>query len=331
MHYPTLATMLRARRPDVIHLWEEPWSLVALQAASLRNRLLPDASLVLEVDQNILKRLPPPFEAVRRHVLRRTDFILARSKDAFEVVKQRSYEGPWSQIGYGVDRSTFRKHDRLRARAQLGLDGFVVGSVGRLIPEKGMDELLEAAALMQQKATIAIMGDGPHHKALSRRAGRLGIVDRVRFFPRAGPERVALFLSAVDVSTLLTRTTNTVREQFGRVITESQACGTPVIGSTCGAIPHTIGDGGWVVPERAPARVASLLDELATAPHRLAEIGARGERQVARRFSYERVAKIVSEAWTEARIRREGQRPREDIAEDNVASRLYLSKGGHPD
>ncbi len=54
--YPALRRLIRDIQPDVIHLWEEPWSLVALQAVLFRGR----ARIMLEVDQNILKRLPPP-------------------------------------------------------------------------------------------------------------------------------------------------------------------------------------------------------------------------------------------------------------------------------
>jgi hypothetical protein len=48
----------QAIKPDVIHLWEEPWSLVALHAARVRNRFRPATAIVLDVDHNILKRLP---------------------------------------------------------------------------------------------------------------------------------------------------------------------------------------------------------------------------------------------------------------------------------
>ena len=71
--YPGLRRLLRRLDPDVVHLWEEPWSVVALQACLLKGR----AALVLEVDQNIVKRLPPPFEALRRFVLRRTAMFCA--------------------------------------------------------------------------------------------------------------------------------------------------------------------------------------------------------------------------------------------------------------
>src|SRR5258706_11167942 len=95
--YPRLHSIIGSVKPDVIHLWEEPWSVVALQAALLRK----DAALVLEVDQNILKRLPPPFEAIRRHVLKKTDLILSRSPEANDVVRARGFTGPIRPIGYG--------------------------------------------------------------------------------------------------------------------------------------------------------------------------------------------------------------------------------------
>ena len=87
--YPGLHRLMRAVKPQVVHLWEEPWSFVALQACLMKG----DAALVLEVDQNILKRLPPPFEAIRKFVLHRTDHILARSPDAAAVVRAKGYSG----------------------------------------------------------------------------------------------------------------------------------------------------------------------------------------------------------------------------------------------
>jgi hypothetical protein len=93
--YPGLRRLLKGVAPAVIHLWEEPWSMVALQAALLKGR----AALVMEVDQNILKRLPPPFEGIRRFVLARTTHVLSRSPDATAVVRAVGYCGPVTEIG----------------------------------------------------------------------------------------------------------------------------------------------------------------------------------------------------------------------------------------
>ena len=107
---PGVGTNYRGLRPDVIHLWEEPWSFVALQAALLRR----GAALVIEADQNILKRLPPPFETIRRFVLRRTGLVLSRSPDATAVVRACGFAGPVRPIGYGVDQAAVRALPRAR-------------------------------------------------------------------------------------------------------------------------------------------------------------------------------------------------------------------------
>ncbi len=290
--YPGLRRLIRRLRPDVIHLWEEPWSLVALQACLLRG----GAALVLEVDQNILKRLPPPFEALRRYTLARTDHVLARSPDAEAVVRATGYAGPVRFIGYGVDTATFRADDAPNRNEET----LRLGYVGRLVVEKGLDDMLDAMARGPAPVHLAIMGEGPHEAHLRRRAEALGLAQRVSFEPWAPPAGVARFVRECDALILLTRTTPAVREQFGRVIIEAQACGVPVIGSSCGAIPSVVGPGGWIVPESAPAALADLLTHIAAQPEERAERAEAGRRNVADRFTYAAVAESLAAAWTDA-------------------------------
>jgi glycosyltransferase involved in cell wall biosynthesis len=287
--YPALRRLLRKLDPDVIHLWEEPWSVVALQARLLQAR----AALVLEVDQNILKRLPPPFEAIRKHVLRHTDQVLSRSPDATAVVRARGYGGPVTPVGYGVDLATFCPLPR---RATAASASFALGYVGRLIEEKGLDDALEAMAASAAPVSLAIMGEGPHELRLRQRAEQLGLGDRVSFRAWGPPAEVASFLQRLDALLLLTRTTKSVREQFGRVIIEAQACGVPVIGSSCGAIPDVVGDGGWIVPERDPASLSRLLDAIAADTAVLQAKGRAARENVETRFTYEAVAAALHSA-----------------------------------
>ncbi|WP_315757199.1 MULTISPECIES: glycosyltransferase [unclassified Bradyrhizobium] len=288
--YPALRRLLRELDPDVIHLWEEPWSIVALQAQMLRGR----AALVLEVDQNILKRLPPPFEAIRRFVLGRTAHILSRSPDATEVVRARGYTGPVTPIGYGVDLATFMPADD-RSNATAG-SPLRLGYVGRLVVEKGLDDALEALARSKSAATLSIMGEGPHEPHLRRRVAELGLSGRVTVQGWASPAAVAAFLRGLDALLLLTRTTDAVREQFGRVIIEAQACAIPVIGSTCGAIPDVVGDGGWIVPEQDPGSLCRLIDELSGQWAELAVRSEAARANVLRRFTYDAVAAAIETA-----------------------------------
>lgn len=291
--YQGLRQIVEEVDPDVIHLWEEPWSIVALQATRLNKR----SAFVMEVDQNILKRLPPPFEAIRKHVLRHTDHVLSRSQDAAAVVRARGYVGPVTSIGYGVDSRTFKPEDIAQKSKR---PGFRIGYVGRLVEEKGIDDALDALAHCPESVTLAIMGRGPYQKALRRRIERLGIGDRVTFQGWGEPCEVASFLQSLDALILLSWTTRASREQFGRVIVEAQACGIPVIGSECGAIPDVIGDGGWVVPERDPESLAELLNSIAADP---ASVRLKGEAALANvqaHFTFEAVSEALASAFTTA-------------------------------
>jgi glycosyltransferase involved in cell wall biosynthesis len=88
-----------------------------------------------------------------------------------------------------------------------------------------------------------------------------------------------------------------VVEQFGRVIVEAQSCGVPVLGSTCGAIPEVIGDGGWVVPERDPDALAKVLDMIAADPDCRRARGRSAMQNVSKRFTYDVVADVLAKAW----------------------------------
>lgn len=292
--YPGLRRLFREVRPDVVHLWEEPWSIVALQARILKGR----AAMVLEVDQNILKRLPPPFEAIRKQVLANTDHVLSRSPHATEVVEARGYRGPVTPIGYGVDLSTFRPEGPRAARPDF--PGLRIGYIGRLVEEKGLDDALDAIAKTARPVSLAIMGEGPYGARLRQRVAELGLQERVTFQGWGTPADVAAFMRSLDLMVLLTRTTKAVREQFGRVIVEAQACGIPVVGSESGAIPSVIGDGGWVVPESDPAAIVALLDAIAADPGVLSDKSAAARRNVAARFTYPAVAEALVAACAAA-------------------------------
>jgi glycosyltransferase involved in cell wall biosynthesis len=105
---------------------------------------------------------------------------------------------------------------------------------------------------------------------------------------------------------LLTRTTNVVKEQFGRVIIEAQACGVPVIGSTCGAIPDVVGGGGWIVPEREPQALRTLLTQIASDPALVRAKGVAARGNVQARFTYDAVATAIESACRAAADARRG-------------------------
>ena len=95
--YPSLPRLLRQLQPDVIDIWEEPWSLVSAQTCFWRDRLCPDAKIVAETEQNLDKRLPPPFENFRSYVLKRADYLVGRNAESLEVPAAKRLRWPLSR------------------------------------------------------------------------------------------------------------------------------------------------------------------------------------------------------------------------------------------
>jgi glycosyltransferase involved in cell wall biosynthesis len=315
--YPGLGSLLREISPDVLHLWEEPWGVVALQACILRNRYAPQAALILETEQNILHRLPFPFEQIRRFTLRQADWLIARSTEAANVSKASGYQGGSTLVEYCVDKSLFHPQDLSIRRRNASISvqparSLKIGYVGRLIKEKGLFTVLEALKVCTPDVTLTLVGDGGARQELADQVKASGLQHRVEFMKSQSAEGVASFMHSWDALLLMSETTPTWKEQFGRVIIEAQACGTPVIGSSSGAIPLVIGDGGWIVPEGDAKALAHLLDRLADDPQLIAEAKLKGLQNV-ERFSPEKVGQDLYSAFLcAAELRRSRRRRRYD-------------------
>lgn len=303
-HYPGLRGVLRELQPDVIHLWEEPWSIVALQALRLRDSIAPQAALVLETDQNTLRKLPIGFEQIRRHTLARTDLLIARGEEALGVSQSCGYTGASEFVMYGVDSATFFPRERPARKTGV----FQLGYVGRLVVEKGLDDVLMALHHCRAPVEFTMLGAGPERAGLLERAAALGLADRVRILEPRSPTGVGEFMSSLDALVLMSRTMPTWKEQFGRVIMEAHACGVPVIGSSSGSIPWVVGHGGWIVEEGNAVELAGLLDTLVDAPDQVAATGELGTLEVERRFSFRIVSEDLRRAWARAAgIRRQAR------------------------
>lgn len=174
-------------------------------------------------------------------------------------------------IGNGVN---------LPERSTLPADGPVL-SVGRLIPSKGMDVVIEACAKVGRPLVIA--GRGPEQARLEERASALGAeVHFAGFVDRDALDKLYCSASVVVLASQL--------EGLPNVLLEAMAYGRPVVATACGGIPELITDGinGLLVPMGDPIALAAALDrlsaELATAI-RIADAA----RATAEGFAWERI------------------------------------------
>lgn len=296
-HYPKLGKVLRSFQPDVIDLWEEPWGLVSAQAVWLRNHLLPSAKVVVETEANINRHHPFPFTALRRYVLRHADFAVTRQTEGISVLRAHGYRGPARFVGNGVDAQLFAPRDRAACKRALGLGDFVVGYVGRLIEAKGLMDAVEALAQCPSPVNLLFVGGGVFKSALENRVAELGLEERVKFLPPRLMAELPEVMNAVDTLLLVSRTTRTWKEQFGRVIIEAQACGTPVIGSNSGSIPEIVGEGGIIVPEGNATALAGAIRQLHDDPELAARLGRRGREQVEAHYTWQRVAEQMYDVY----------------------------------
>jgi glycosyltransferase involved in cell wall biosynthesis len=293
-HYPRLRQVLQEFRPDVIDLWEEPWGLVSAHTCWLRNRFLPQARIISETEQNINKKLPLPFESFRTYTLKNADWAVARNSEAIQVIRDKGYTGRSEVVPNGVDAAMFQPLDRDQCQRAMGLSGFVVGYVGRLVEEKGLSDLVAAIPHCPKQVQLALVGSGELQPHLERQVAELGLGSRVRFMGGQLLQSLPRLMNAFNVLALPSRTTPQWKEQFGRVIIEAHACAVPVIGSDSGAIPDVIGDGGRIAPERNPSAFAAAICELQAHPSLAAHLGRTGRQQVERKFTWKIVAERMA-------------------------------------
>jgi glycosyltransferase involved in cell wall biosynthesis len=161
----------------------------------------------------------------------------------------------------GVDGDVFAPRDRQEARAALGLppQRRLVGYVGRLSLEKGVDVLVEAMAELVRRdprpADLVIVGAGPLDPALRARIAALALGDRVRFAGHRGHDELPQWLAALDVLCLPSR-----REGCPNVVLEALASGRPVVASRVGGLPELLRhDNGVLVPPGHPEQLARAL------------------------------------------------------------------------
>lgn len=298
--YPALPRLLKQLQPDVIDLWEEPWSLVSAQTCFWRDRVCPDAKIVAETEQNIDKQLPPPFENFRSYVLQRADYLVGRNTESIEILRRKGYAGPSHVVPNAVDVELFtRDANRQQTRDARGWNGFVVGYAGRLVESKGVFDLLEATNQLEN-VQLVFIGEGEARAELEKRAS-----ENVYFVGAQPLEKLPDLFSALDCLVLPSRTTASWKEQFGRVLIEAAACGVPVVGSDSGAIPEVIGQGenalGLTFPEGDVAALSAALRRLQQEPDLARKLGEVGARRARDEFSWARVAARLATIYRELR------------------------------
>ena len=296
--FPRLARRLESLRPDLIHVDEEPYNFATYHVLRIARRL--GAKTVFFAWQNLNRQYPFPFGRMERTVLRHADACIAGNHEGAQVWRAKGFRGPIEVIPqFGVDPDIFAPRDRgeeVTGTLEVPVT-FRIGYVGRLVEEKGVDLLIGAVSGLAGDWRLEIIGSGPRREPLAALVDRLKLRERAVFRPWLPSAQLPAIYPTFDVLVLPSRSKPSWKEQFGRALIEAMACGTPVIGSTCGEIPNVVGDAGLIFAEGDAAALRAQLERLMRDPDLRRDLAARGRARVLQRYTQKHIAQATAAVY----------------------------------
>lgn len=278
--------ILRMLEPRVVFIEEECYSVPAMQwALAARRCRIPYG---LQAYENLDRPLPRAARTIRSWVLPRAAFVAARSPTAADLARAWGACGHMALVPPAVPAWD-------ASPPAPGPRPFCIGFAGRLVPEKGIWDLVEAVRRLDGPVRLLLAGSGPLLDDLRSLELPNGDIVVWTGLDHGGMVRA---YAGMDVLVLPSRTTPAWAEQFGRVLVEALWCGVPVVGSDSGEIPWVIRatGGGVVVPEGDSTALAAALAGLRGDAALRDRLARTGRDSVVRQFSTPAVADALEAA-----------------------------------
>lgn len=281
-------------RPDIIFILNEPWSSTAFQIVLFCKIFFNKTKVIVYTLENLNRKYPLPFRWWEKFVLKNVDLVITGTKKDGEIVlRKKGYKGKIEYVPLGVNTKIFKKMDASSLRKLIAGDvPFVIGYVGRLVKEKGIEILIRAVKILEFKFHLLVIGEGPLKKKLVDLVKELDLCSKVTFLGGIFYPELPKFINCLDVLVLPSITTSNWKEQFGRVLVESMSCEVPVIASSSGECPYVIGDAGLIFQENDYVDLANKLTLLLDKSLKN-ELIKKGVLRVKENFSTEKIEKVL--------------------------------------
>lgn len=301
-----VARRLATGRYDLLHShWILPQGFTGMVARLVR----PVPHVVTVHGGDIFALRGRLMESLKRISLKRADAVTVNSSfTETSVAELAPSQAALHRIPMGVtlqrdgDRPDAARVEQLRRRYRRQ-GGPLLVFVGRLVDEKGVEDLLRAVAALRGPlpgVSALVVGEGQDRDALEGLAVELGIAERVAFVGWVDPAEVCAYLAAGDAFVGPSRrAANGWVEAQGLTFLEAMVAGTPVVATALGGIIDSVIDGrtGLLVPERAPDAIAAAVERIHADPAFAAALTARADRHVRAHFSREASAGSFSELF----------------------------------
>ena len=287
---------IRSWRPDVVHaIGAGPQAAyVAVLRPLLRARLVFTAQGELTFDaQDVFARSTSLRGGLRR-ILRAADAVTACSAYVLrDLTDFAAIRGPSWVVPNGVEPADFAQ-----ARPESRERPYVL-AVGRLVPQKGLDVLIEAFATSAlADLDLVIAGDGPERERLRERAAQLRLAQRVHLAGAVDRAGIASLLAGARAFALPSR-----GEPFGIALLEAMAAGVPAVATRAGGVPEFARDGENALLVRVddPQELAAALDRVDMNAE-VREALVRGGRATADELRWERIARRYLQIYAAAGV-----------------------------
>lgn len=171
----------------------------------------------------------------------------------------------------------------------------VLLGAGRLVPVKGFDILLRAAAEARHNTRVVIVGDGAQRACLESLAADLGIADRVDFLGRRSSDEVRELMAEATAVVVPSRV-----EAFGIVVLEAWASGTPLLATNRGGPADLVTDGhdGVLIDPNDLSSVVTGIDHVLGNPEFASRLALEGK-QTVRSYTWERVVDLYDGLYSQ--------------------------------
>lgn len=296
-------------RPDLLHV--QGFSANGVYAAAVARRRHLPLVITLQgetvMDDNDIYERSLSLRVALRIALRRADAVTANSQFVLNDTVRRFGLAPGR--GVVIPNGVELSGDAPGQHLDLPFERFVLG-LGRVVPKKGFDLLLEAFSRLaadHPDVGLVIAGDGRARPELVHRAAALGLAHRVHLPGSLDRGGVAWAMANAALFVLPSRV-----EPFGIVVLEALRAGRPVVVSRHGGAPEIVRHGreGLVVDPFDAAALAGAISRLLDSPEEAADLADAGRARVAE-FSWERVAANYRDTYiaVTSGARSEGQEP----------------------
>ncbi len=284
--------LARESEADVIFL--DPW--LPLGYLGPRLRAAPYVVITHGAEVTVPGRIPPARQLGARVLRGAAAVVAASAYSAWEAVRAARCSLPGAVIPPGVDVDRFRpidRSERTAVRKAFGLDqdGQLVLGVSRLVPRKGFDRLLLAAAGLDACVHVAIAGSGRYRHAYEATMRKLRLEHRVRFLGRVPDAALAPLYASADLFAMPCRDRwfGLEAEGFGIVFLEAAAAGVPVVAGRSGGSHEAVIDGttGFVVDGNDVHQIRGALERLLGDADLRARMGRAARERAVTEFSYD--------------------------------------------